>query len=106
MCPERAHGFFERFLPAVESSLKGENPQSSVVPNCSTGIYRAASIWSRISSGVSIRGSIEQPRQGNAWIRFHVIPNDLQDSDTILFASQRDVKFPTCSSNKLGSNSA
>src|SRR5262249_50541907 len=41
------------------SSQKGEKPQSSVVPNCSTGIYRAASrTRSRISSGVSTRGSI------------------------------------------------
>src|SRR5713101_49013 len=40
------------------SSLKGENPQSSVVPSCSTGMYSAASMTrSRTSSGVSIRGS-------------------------------------------------
>src|SRR5919112_1962146 len=41
------------------SSLKGENPQSSVVPSCSTGMYSAASrIRSRTSSGVSMRGSM------------------------------------------------
>src|SRR5216683_1283741 len=40
------------------SSLKGEKPQSSVVPSCSTGMYSAASMTrSRTSSGVSMRGS-------------------------------------------------
>ena len=39
------------------SSLNGEKPQSSVVPNCSIGIYSAASnILSQTSSGVSILG--------------------------------------------------
>ncbi len=41
------------------SSLNGENPQSSVVPNCSIGIYSAASkTRSHTSSGVSTRGLI------------------------------------------------
>src|SRR5512134_3434782 len=41
------------------SSLKGENPQSSVVPSCSIGMYSAASsVRSRTCSGVSMRGSI------------------------------------------------
>src|ERR1700675_716077 len=41
------------------SSQNGENPQSSVVPSCSTGMYCAASrTRSRTSSGVSMRGSI------------------------------------------------
>src|ERR1700704_1231046 len=38
-------------------SLKGENPQSSVVPSCSMGMYsEASSIRSRPSSAVSMRG--------------------------------------------------
>ena len=41
------------------SSQNGENPQSSVVPSCSSGMYSAASrMRSRTSSGVSTRGSI------------------------------------------------
>src|SRR6267378_1318447 len=41
------------------SSLKGENPQSSVVPSCSIGRYSAASSTrSRTSSGVSMCGSM------------------------------------------------
>ena len=41
------------------SSLNGENPQSSVVPSCSTGMYSAASrVRSLTSSGVSTRGSM------------------------------------------------
>ncbi len=41
------------------SSQNGENPQSSVVPSCATGMYWAASSTrSRTSSGVSTRGSI------------------------------------------------
>ena len=41
------------------SSLNGENPQSSVVPSWSSGMYSAASSTrSRTSSGVSTRGSI------------------------------------------------
>ena len=41
------------------SSQKGANPQSSVVPSCSSGMYSAASrTRSRTSSGVSTRGSI------------------------------------------------
>src|SRR3984957_13085792 len=41
------------------SSQNGENPQSSVVPSCSTGMYSAASrTRSRTSSGVSTRGLI------------------------------------------------
>ena len=56
----RARIFAKAVSRLVEvSSQKGENPQSSVVPSCSTGMYRAASrIRSRISSGVSMRGSI------------------------------------------------
>src|SRR6267378_1805254 len=38
-------------------SLKGENPQSSVVPSCSMGMYPdASSTRSQTSSGVSMRG--------------------------------------------------
>ena len=45
------------FSRVVEvSSQNGEKPQSSVVPSCSTGIYRAASrTRSRISSGLHSR---------------------------------------------------
>src|SRR5262249_6057172 len=40
------------------SSQNGENPQSSVVPSCGTGMYLAASSTrSRTSSGVSTRRS-------------------------------------------------
>src|SRR5215213_4495143 len=43
----------------VVSSLNGEKPQSSVVPNWRIGMYCAASSTrSQTSSGVSIRGSI------------------------------------------------
>jgi hypothetical protein len=56
----RARIFANAVSRLVEvSSLKGANPQSSVVPSCSTGMYFAASsILSRISSGLSMRGSI------------------------------------------------
>jgi hypothetical protein len=52
--------FANAFPRVVEvSSQNGEKPQSSVVPSCSTGIYLAASrVRSRISSGLSTRGSL------------------------------------------------
>ncbi len=52
--------FANAFSRVVEvSSQNGEKPQSSVVPSCSTGMYRAASrMRSRISSGFSTRGSM------------------------------------------------
>ena len=41
------------------SSQNGENPQSSQVPSCASGMYSAASSTrSQTSSAVSIRGSI------------------------------------------------
>src|SRR4030081_1209123 len=56
----RARIFSKAVSRLVEmSSQKGENPQSSVVPSCSIGIYFAASrTRSRTCSGVSTCGSI------------------------------------------------
>jgi hypothetical protein len=54
---ESSQTLFSRVVEV--SSQNGEKPQSSVVPSCSTGIYRTASrTRSRISCGVSTRGSI------------------------------------------------
>jgi hypothetical protein len=50
---------FPRSRRVEVSSQNGEKPQSSVVPSCSSGIYRVASrTRSRISLGFSTRGSM------------------------------------------------
>src|SRR6202040_351292 len=56
----RARIFSNAVSRVVEvSSQKGENPQSSVVPSCPTGMYSAASrTRSRTSPGVSMSGWI------------------------------------------------
>ena len=61
----------------------GANPQSSVVPSCSTGMYSAASSTrSRTSSGVSIRGSIgAMTPTKTRWSGFRCVADDLQHAD-------------------------
>ena len=78
------------------SSLNGENPQSSVVPSCSSGMY---------SRG--FQGSIpdffrclDAPVDGgddadeDSLVRRHVPPDDPQHPGAVLLARERDVEVP------------
>ena len=78
------------------SSQNGEKPQSSVVPSCPTGMYRAASrTRSRTSSGVSTRGSIgETTPTKTRWSGLHVPADDLQDAGAVPLAREGDVEIP------------
>jgi hypothetical protein len=74
----------------VEVSLQqGETPQSSVVSSCSTSIYRAASkMRSRISLGLSIRGSAGENHSDEYSVFGQKVPlDDFQRPGAIRFVA-------------------